>query len=142
MQQDQVLVGQLAHDAGGLQEGLGRGGWLRRGGGGAVGLAQGVSPPPHLRAVAVAAVHHLEHHLGLVELVLLLVLLHALVDVGEGALGQALALPREGVLDGDGPPPVPLKPPSPPPPPVPPYPREALGVDLVEGHLVGAAARG
>lgn len=109
MQQHQVLVGQLAHDAGGLQEGL-RGRW----GQGAAGRRRvgAEGPPAHLGAVAVAAVHHLEHHGGLVELVILLVPLDALVDVGEGTLPQALALPWDGMLGWEGPP-WPPAPPTP-----------------------------
>lgn len=60
-----------------------------------------------------AAVHHLEHHRGLVELVILLVPLDAFVDVGEGALPQALALPWDGMLGGEGPPPPDPQPPPP-----------------------------
>lgn len=128
MQQDEVLVGELAHDAGCLQEGLGAGrGWLRVGGGG--GMLWGHLPlprcrvggllPPHLGAVAVAAVHDLEHHLGLVVPVLLLVPLDARVDAGEGALAQALALPREGDAGELGGSP-PVRPATPPPVPQPP----------------------
>lgn len=59
-----------------------------------------------------AAVHHLEHHGGLVELVILLVPLDALIDVGEGTLPQALALPWDGMLGWEGPP-WPPAPPTP-----------------------------
>ena len=85
-----------------------------------------------------AAIHDLEHHLGLVVPVLLLVPLDALVDLGEGALAQALALPRGGMLVRG----FPARMPRPPGALLPPYLREALGVNLVEHHLVEAVAGG
>lgn len=89
------------------------GGTLFRGGpGDPPVLVQGLLLP-HLCAVAMAAVHHLEHHLGLVAPVLLLVPLDALVDVSEGALAQALTLLGGENAGGRGPSPCPPVPPVP-----------------------------
>lgn len=89
------------------------GGTLFRGGpGDPPVLVQGLLLP-HLCAVAMAAVHHLEHHLGLVAPVLLLVPLDALVDVSEGALAQALTLLGGENAGGGGPSPCPPVPPVP-----------------------------